>query len=197
MNNRDDPVDDDAAAFLDFFRKAAALKDTLRRGLTAAGRPESVAEHSWRLALMALTIEDELPGIDCDRLIRLLLVHDLAEAITGDTPAPAQTGDKRDAERAAMANLLATLPVGAASRLAALWEDYAAAASTEARLAKGLDRLETLLHHLEGANPPDFDYAFNLDYGRVFTEAHPLLERLRGPIDAETARRAGVERPRD
>lgn len=193
MTSIDDPDPAEVAGYLAFFRLAAGLKDTLRSGLTAAGRPESTAEHSWRLALMALTLEERLPEIDCDRLIRLLLVHDLAEALTGDTPAPDQAEDKRPAERAAMAELLRPLPAATARRLAALWDEYSAAATLEARIAKGLDRIETVLHHVEGANPNGFDYRFNLDYGRGHTDAHAVLVALRAPVDAETARRAGAD----
>ena len=73
----------------------------------------------------------------------------------------------------------------------ARWDEYNAVATPEARLAKGLDRLETVLQHVQGANPPDFDYGFNLGYGRAHTDAHPLVAALRAPVDAETARLAG------
>ena len=90
-----------------------------------------------------------------------------------------------------MAELLAALPAPAAERLMARWDEYTAVASPEARLAKSLDRLETVMTHVEGANPPDFDYAFNLGYGRDHTDREPLIAALRAPIDAETARLAG------
>jgi putative hydrolase of HD superfamily len=70
-----------------------------------------------------------------------------------------------------------------------LWDEYEAATSVEARLAKGLDKLETILQHTQGANPPDFDYAFNLAYGRQYTSADPLLAAIRARLDQETARR--------
>ncbi len=181
-------------AYLDFFRAAAALKDTLRSGHTAGGRPESTAEHSWRLCLMALALEDDLTGIDLGRLLRLLVVHDLGEAIGGDIPAPALRGDKAADERADFRRLIAPLPAPAAERFLALWDEYTAAATPEARLAKGLDRLETVLQHTEGANSPDFDYAFNLGYGRAHTDAHPLVAALRAPVDAETERLANLAR---
>ena len=181
----------DVDGYLAFFRAAAALKDTLRSGHTPAGRAESTAEHSWRLALMALALAEALPGIDLGRLIAMLLVHDLGEAVRGDVPAPRQTGDKTAGERADLVALLAPLPAPARARLLALWDEYNAVATPEARLAKGLDRLETVLTHSEGANPPDFDYAFNLGYGRTHTDAHPLVAALRAPVDAETARLAG------
>jgi putative hydrolase of HD superfamily len=71
-----------------------------------------------------------------------------------------------------------------------LWDDYEAAASPEARVAKGLDKLETILQHTQGKNPADFDYAFNLAYGQQYTSADPVLAALRARLDQETARRA-------
>ncbi len=184
-----------AEAHLAFLRRAGALKDVMRNSWTRAGRHESTAEHSWRLALMAITLADDLPGIDLGRLIQILLVHDLGEAIHGDTPAPRQTGDKTAGERADLATLIECLPASAAARISALWEEYAAAASPEARLAKGLDRLETVLQHTEGANPADFDYVFNLTYGQDRTAAHPVTAALRIPVDAETRARADARDP--
>ena len=84
----------DRDAYLTFFRAAEALKNTLRSGHTSAGRPESTAEHSWRLCLMAVALEDELPDIDVGRLLRLLILHDLGEAVGGDIPAPSQTATR-------------------------------------------------------------------------------------------------------
>lgn len=184
----------DVDAYLAFFRAAGALKDTLRSGHTAAGRPESTAEHTWRLCLIAVTLEDALPGIDLKRLLELLVLHDLGEAVGGDIPAPLQAADKTADERGDFAALLGPLPPAVASRLLARWDEYNAAATPEARLAKGLDRLETVLQHTEGANPADFDYAFNLGYGRPHTDAHPLVAALRAPVDAETARLAAGRR---
>lgn len=174
--------------YLAFFRAAEALKDTLRSGHTRGGRPESTAEHSWRLCLMALTLAEALPGIDIARLIELLIVHDLGEAVSGDVPAPEQRDDKTAQERLDMEALLAPLPEAARERLMARWDEYNAVSTPEARLAKGLDRLETVLQHTQGANPPDFDYLFNLGYGRAHTDAHPLVAALRAPVDAETER---------
>lgn len=183
--------DPEIAGYLAFFRAAEALKDTLRSGRTSGGRPESTAEHSWRLCLMALTLADALPGIDLPHLLGLLVLHDLGEAVHGDIPAPEQRGAGKAAdERRDLVALLAPLPPATAARLLALWDEYDAAATPEARLAKGLDRLETVLQHVQGANPPGFDYRFNLGYGRAHTDAHPLLAALRAPVDAETARLA-------
>ena len=184
----------DRDACLAFFRAAGALKDTLRSGFTAGGRPESTAEHTWRLCLIAIVLDEAL-GVDLRRLLELLVVHDLGEAVLGDVPAPVQAanaaGNKTADERAAFAALVAALPGAAAARLMARWDEYNAVATPEARVAKGLDRLETVMTHVEGANPADFDYAFNLGYGREHTDRDPLIAALRAPLDAETARLAG------
>ena len=71
-----------------------------------------------------------------------------------------------------------------------LWDEYEAAASPEARLVKALDKLETILQHNQGRNPPGFDYRFNLGYGRQYTGGHPLIVALRELLDQETAARA-------
>ncbi len=79
--------DADIDGTIAFLALAERLKDTLRNSRTSTGRTESTAEHTWRLALMALLLGPEL-GVDAGRLIRICLVHDLAEAFTGDLPAP-------------------------------------------------------------------------------------------------------------
>ncbi len=75
--------------------------------------------------------------------------------------------------------------------MVALWDEYEAAATPEAKIAKALDKLETILQHNQGANPPDFDYVFNLPYGKKFTDAVPLAAGIRAILDADTRRNAG------
>ena len=75
---------------LEFLRAAEQLKNTLRSGYTSGGRQESVAEHTWRLCLMAMLIGRYVADVDLLRLMKMCLVHDLGEAIEGDIPAPQQ-----------------------------------------------------------------------------------------------------------
>ncbi|WP_270938247.1 HD domain-containing protein [Falsiroseomonas oryzae] len=182
--------DDGIGGTLAFLALAERLKDTLRNGRTASGRTESTAEHTWRLCLLALVLGDEL-GVDTGRLLKVCLVHDLAEALTGDLPAPAprRAGVKEAREREALGTLTATLPSGPRQQILALWEEYETGATPEGRLARGLDKLETILQHAQGVNPPEFDLAYNLDYGRKDTDAHPLLAALRDRLDAATRAR--------
>ncbi len=87
----DQPIDPGRLErMIDFLQSASALKDTLRTGRTASGRRESSADHSWRLCLLAVLLADDLESIDLVRLLQLCVVHDLAEAVTGDVAAPRQ-----------------------------------------------------------------------------------------------------------
>jgi putative hydrolase of HD superfamily len=177
---------------LDFLRAAEALKDVTRTAWTSAGARETVAAHSWRLCLMALVLGRQVPGVDLGRLLAICIVHDLGEAIGGDVSAVLQAGapPKAEQERADLLRLCAPLPPALRDELVALWDEYEAARTPEARLAKGLDKLETILQHVQGENPPGFDYRFNLAYGRAHTEREPLLAAVRALLDAETERRA-------
>lgn len=176
-----------------FTRAAEGLKTTMRSGWTSAGRPESVAEHSWRVCLLAVVLQSRLPPLDFPRLIKMCIIHDLAEVIGGDIPAPEQrasaTGKAAD-ERRDLEQLLAPLPEPLREEVAGLWDEYTEAATPEARVAKGLDKLETILQHTQGDNPEDFDYRFNLGYGRAFTSEISVLADLRAILDRETELRA-------
>jgi putative hydrolase of HD superfamily len=182
---------------LDFLRAAEQLKVKTRSAYTSEGKPESIAEHSWRLCLMALVLRDEFPDVDFARLVAMCVVHDLGEAIRGDVPAPVQAAQlardpkahKSAQEREDLLKLLAPLPASAREQITGLWDEYEAAGTREARVAKALDKLETILQHTQGANPPDFDYRFNLGYGRAFTSEDAVIVRLREILDDETSSR--------
>jgi putative hydrolase of HD superfamily len=190
--------DERLAGILDFLRAAERLKVTHRSAYTSHGNPESAAEHSWRVCLMALVLRHELPAVDVGKLLAMCVIHDLGEAVGGDVPAPEQArrlaldplATKSAQERADLVSLLAPLPLSTRDEILSLWEEYEAASSPEAKVAKALDKLETILQHTQGENPAHFDYRFNLGYGRAFTAGHPVIVRLRAILDAETARRA-------
>ena len=183
---------------LEFLRATEQLKVVTRSAYTSQGNPESVAEHSWRLCLMAIVLRDEFPDVDLGKLLAMCVIHDLGEAIGGDVPAPEQArrraldpgATKAAQERENLLTLLAPLPASQRLTITALWDEYEAATSPEARAAKALDKLETILQHTQGDNPPDFDYRFNLGYGRAFTDGHPAIVRLRAVLDRETERLA-------
>jgi putative hydrolase of HD superfamily len=180
-------------SLLDFLRSTEALKTATRSAWTTAGQRESVAEHTWRLCLMALVLHPQFPGVDFSRLMKICIIHDLGEAIGGDVPAPEQAAraeGKAAGERRDLLQLLAPLPPALREEITGLWDEYEAAQTPEARLAKGLDKLETILQHTQGRNPLDFDYRFNLSYGRQFTGDHPVLVAIRALLDEATEDRA-------
>ena len=183
---------DELDGVLAFLRAAERLKTVTRSGWTSTGKAESVAEHTWRLCLMAMVLYGRAEDIDLARLLKMCLIHDLGEAIGGDVPAPAQLAGspKAGQERADLLSLVEPLPAAGGREILELWDEYEAASSPEAKLAKGLDKLETILQHTQGRNPDDFDYAFNLDYGQRYTAADPVLAALRSRLDEVTAQRA-------
>ena len=188
----------DIAGVLDFLRAAERLKSTTRTGYTSSGQQESVAEHTWRLCLMAMVLRPAFSDIDFAKLLKICIIHDLGEAIHGDVSAPEQarraaegvSAGKSDQERRDLLELLEPLPPGLRDEIAGLWDEYEAAESPEAKLAKGLDKLETIMQHNQGLNPPDFDYRFNLGYGRRHTADIPLIAQVREILDRETESRA-------
>jgi len=188
----------DLTSILDFLRSAERLKSTTRTGYTSAGEQESVAEHTWRLCLMALVLAPEFPDVDFARLVKICIIHDLGEAIHGDVPAPEQArraaagelGGKAEQERLDLLELLAPLPGTIRDEITGLWDEYEAARSPEAKLAKALDKLETIMQHNQGRNPAGFDYRFNLGYGRQHTADNPLIAQVREILDRETEARA-------
>jgi putative hydrolase of HD superfamily len=184
---------DEFDGILAFLRMAERLKTVTRSGWTTEGERESVAAHTWRLCLMAIALADHLPGVDLAHLLKICIIHDLGEALHGDIPAPEQvlSGAKAAAEREDLLEVLAPLPPRLRQEFTGLWDEYEAARSLEAQLAKGLDKLETILQHTQGQNPADFDYRFNLTYGRQYTAGHPVLVALRELLDRATEARAG------
>jgi putative hydrolase of HD superfamily len=177
---------------LAFLRAAESLKYMTRTSWTSDGSQETVAAHTWRLCLMALVLSPHFPGIDVGKLLRLCLVHDLGEAISGDISAALQASlpNKAAQERADLVQLVQPLPEEVRADLVALWDEYDAAASPEAKLAKGLDKLETILQHNQGVMPVGFDFLFNIEYGAAYTRDHPVLVALRHLMDADTRQRA-------
>ena len=177
--------------YIHFIQEAEGHKCMTRTAWTSTGRRESTAEHSWRLALLAGLLLPAYPGLDARRVLMLCLVHDLGEVYEGDISAALQPDqdEKERQERAAVERAAALLPKTARREVCALWEEYNACETPEARLVKALDKAETILQHNQGANPPEFDYAFNLEYGKKYFEYDPLLRNLRALLDEQTRER--------
>ena len=143
---------------LAFLVDADRLKGVLRQTLLCDGsRRENSAEHSWHLALMAAVLAEHAEGeVDVGRVVRMLLVHDLVEIDAGDTFAydAAANVERADRERVAAERIFGLLPTDQQGDLRALWEEFEAQATPDARFAAALDRLQPLLnnHHSDGGS---------------------------------------------
>jgi putative hydrolases of HD superfamily len=188
---------DHITGILEFLRSAERLKNVTRTAWTSNGQRESVAEHTWRLCLMALVVSPELDNVDTAKLLKMCVIHDLGEAIGGDISATLQPPEgKAVQERADLFQLLEPLPDNLRAEIVGLWDEYEAASTPEARLAKALDKLETIMQHNQGHNPDGFDYRFNLDYGAKYTADPSVIAEMRRILDEETASRAQAVRQR-
>jgi putative hydrolases of HD superfamily len=135
-----------------FVREVDKLKTIERQTLlTDASRQENDAEHSWHLALMALVLGEYAAGdqLDLLRVVRMVLVHDLVEIDAGDTFCYDAAGyaDKLERETAAADRIFNLLPADQATDVRALWDEFEAAETPEARFANALDRLQPLMHN--------------------------------------------------
>lgn len=172
------------------------LKDTTRHCDTSGGRRESVAEHSWRLALMAFLLRDEFPALDMDKVLRMCLIHDLGECFTGDIPSFLKTDADTEKEDTLLARWVSSLPAPYCAEMAALYAEMDALETEEAELYKALDKLEAVIQHNEAPLSTWLprERALNLTYADENVGFSPYLTALRKAIRAETEKKlAGGE----
>ena len=173
---------------LTLLHTAEKLKDTTRHCDTSGGRKESVAEHSWRLTLMAFFLRSEFPHLNMDKVMRMCLVHDLGECFTGDIPSFLKTRDDTAREDTLLAQWVSTLPAPYNTELSALYDEMDALETEEAKLYKALDKLEVVVQHNEA--PLDtwlpLEYELNQTYGIPETAPFPPLAALREQARLDT-----------
>ena len=171
-----------------FIKEIENLKSVTRTAWTKTGRRESTAEHSWRLAMLLMVLSDDFKDLDIDKAIKMSLVHDLGELYDGDISAKLQNDNdnKAEMEEKAMRRMLTILPENLAENIYDLWKEYNECCTKEAKLVKAMDKLETIVQHNQGDNPEDFDYEFNLQYGKQYFMDNEILEYMRYIIDEDT-----------
>lgn len=139
-----------------FLNEADRLKSVLRATTLVDGsRPENSGEHSWHLALYAMALADQAaPEVNIDRVIRMLLLHDLVEIDVGDVPIHSANGnahgsaDTQAAEQRAADRIFGLLPPDQARSFRALWDEFEAAETPDAVFAKSLDRVQPVMANL-------------------------------------------------
>ena len=174
--------------YIDFLNKIEKLKCNTRHSWTSSGRQESVAEHSWRLAVMAMLCADEYPEVDIGKVVKMCLIHDFGEAITGDIPAFLKTEQNEKDEDNAVAGLLAELPPEFCAELQTLFDEMNARETAEAKLFKSLDNLEALVSHNEAdiSTWLPLEYEENLVYGQANCEWSEWTKELRAEIKKDS-----------
>ena len=179
----------DTRVFLNALHVAERLKDTVRHCYTSGGRHESVAEHSWRISLMAYFLRDEFPDADMDKVIRMCLIHDLGEAFTGDIPTFLKTENDSEKEAALLDRWVASLPAPYNLEMADLYREMEERKTLEAKIYKALDSLEALVQHNESdiSTWSENEYELNMTYADDRVAFSDYLTALREEIRRDTA----------
>lgn len=179
---------DRLAAQFAFLNEADRLKSVLRATTLCDGsRPENSGEHSWHLALYALTLADQAgPGVDINRVIRMLLLHDLVEIDVGDVPIHSKNGTAHassetvEAEQRAADRIFGLLPPDLGQQFRVLWDEFEAAETPDARFAKSLDRVQPVMANLQsgGGTWITYDVTFDQLESRVGSKVERGAPRL-------------------
>ena len=182
---------------LEAMHVAERLKDTTRHCYTSGGRRESVAEHSWRMALMAYFVSDEFPGVDWDRVFRMCLIHDLGECFTGDIPVFKKTDADERREYELLLQWVSSLPAPFCDEMRALYEEMEARQTLEARIYKAMDSLEAVIQHNESdlATWEPHEYELNRTYAYDRVAFSEYMTALRAAIRRETEEKIAAGQP--
>ena len=178
----------DVHTLLDTLHLAEKLKDTMRHCYTSKGRRESVAEHSWRVVLMAYFLKDEFPEVDINKVMLMCAIHDLGEIFTGDIPTFKKTKEDEEKEEQLLNDWVASLPSPYCEELKELYKEMDERKTTEAKLYKAIDSLEAIIQHNESdiSTWEPHEYDLNLTYAFDRVTFSPYMQALRQAIYEET-----------
>lgn len=176
------------ARYIDFLHKIEKLKCNTRHSWNSEGKRESVAEHCWRLSVMALLCADEYPELDMVKVLKMCLIHDFGEAVTGDIPSFYKTAEHEETEARAVRELVASLPPAMAAEFTALYDEMDALATPEAKLFKALDNMEAVVSHNEASLDTwiPLEFSENMVYGAAAAECSPWTKGLRASLCRES-----------
>jgi len=186
-------MEDFIPQFIEFHKKAEKLKTTTRHSwLTDSSRQESVAEHSWMLGLFAMILADKLDvKVDLLRVLKIIIVHDLAESVTGDIPSheiSVRRENKEAEEMKALEGIVASLPLDKAQEIIALCEEYQKRETSEAKFAAALDKVEAVMqHNLSDISTWDQgDFNVHPYYKNQYFDFDPFMREFKDEIDKQS-----------
>lgn len=183
LNNRKGEV---MREVLQLIHLGEGLKRELRHSWLSDGRQESVAEHSWRLTLMAMALEPYLKKpFSMEKLLKMLVIHDLVEVYAGDIPAFEVSERKQlkfENELKAMAQIRDMIGGTSGEAMYQLWLELEEQQSYEAKVANALDKLEVQIQHNEAELatwlPIEYEMTFQIDKHTNFDDALQQLKNL-------------------
>ena len=175
---------------------AESLKDATRHCYTSGGRRESVAEHSWRITLMAYLVSDEFPEANLEKLMKMCLIHDLGEAFTGDVPTFEKTVKDEEKEAALLDEWVRQLPEPFAKEMQELYREMEERQTLEARIYKALDNLEALIQHNESdiSTWIPLEYDLQMTYGNDKVQFSEYLTRLRDQVRKDSKKKIAEQK---
>ena len=160
----------DAERIVDVLSLVEKLKTEMRHSWLSNGRQESVAEHTWMMSVAAVLMAPYLQHpVDLGQTLKLIALHDIAEAITGDIPyfeESARKNTKLADEAEAMEQMQRMLPTASGKLLLELWREYEDCETQEAKFARALDKLEVQHQH----NLADLKTWTEQEFGLVYTK---------------------------
>jgi putative hydrolase of HD superfamily len=167
---------------------AEKLKCNTRHSYTSSGRHESVAEHSWRIALMAMLVANEFPEADMNKVIRMCLIHDLGEAFTGDIPSFDKTTEDEKKEQNVLSDWVDSFPEPERTEWSALYAEMNALETTEAKIYKALDKMEAVIQHDEAdiSTWIPLEYDLQFEYGKENVSFSTYMQELKAEVDKMT-----------
>ncbi|MGN1344790.1 MAG: HD family hydrolase [Traorella sp.] len=182
---------------LEILKIASKLKTTYRHCVFEDHRQESVADHSWRIALMAMLLsdEEEFSEFDMNKVIQMCLIHDLGEAFTKDIPTFQKSTQDETYEENLYMNWVNTFPSPQKERWTSLLDEMMKKESKEAKLYKALDRLEAVISHDEAdiSTWLPLEYDLQLTYGKEDVKFSSYLSDLSQEIDRWTKKKIEEE----
>lgn len=173
---------------IEFMAIAENLKNNTRHSWTSTGRHESVADHSWRLAILAYFSKDEFPQVDINKVVLMCLFHDLGEAITGDIPAFEKTELDEIHENDKVMELISGIPEPYGSELISLFAEMNGLMTLESKLYKALDKMEAIIQHNEAdiSTWLPLEYTTNITYGEAEVSFSDYTRELKSILNDRT-----------
>ncbi|MFA5835082.1 MAG: HD domain-containing protein [Bacteroidota bacterium] len=180
-----------------FIHSAEKLKNELRHSFTSSGRQESVAEHTWRMSLLAFLLLPKLDKqVNFEKLMKMIVIHDIVEIEAGDTPVPFMVGNdglkkqKEVREQAAIVNVRTQLGDVIGEEIYQLWHEFENQETYEAKVANALDKLEVQIQHNEADIKTWIPVEYDLIYSRrKYTMFDSALDELRKIIESESEKK--------